>query len=147
MSLTTSPFIPVMVRPAHGTMLSAATPVPVCRTTGALTLATLKTFFPAATGGLEFSLFDFHRTALKKRIFRFDLQSGSGNASSVSGDLPRRRGVQFLALLKVFNIFSAGNVLAARFQPSLRGHFWVGAVLCSEQLWGQPGNILVSNEK
>jgi len=50
MSLTTSPFIPVMVRPAHGTMLSAATPVPVCRTTGALTLATLKTFFPAATG-------------------------------------------------------------------------------------------------
>jgi len=50
MSMTTSPFIPVMVRPAHGTMLSAATPVPVCRTTGALTLATLKTFFPAATG-------------------------------------------------------------------------------------------------
>ena len=44
-------------------------------------------------------------------------------------------------------MFSAGNVLAARFQPSLRGHFWVGAVLCSEQLWGQPGNILVSNEK
>jgi len=44
------PFLPVMVRPAQGTSLVAATPVPVCRNTGALPVATLRTFFPAATG-------------------------------------------------------------------------------------------------
>lgn len=44
------PFLPVMVRPAQGTSLVAATAVPVCRSTGALSAATLRTFFPAATG-------------------------------------------------------------------------------------------------
>jgi len=44
------PFLPVMVRPAQGTSLVAATPVPVCRSTGALPVVTLRTFFPAATG-------------------------------------------------------------------------------------------------
>ena len=44
------PFLPVMVRPAQATSLVAATAVPVCRSTGALPLVTLRTFFPAATG-------------------------------------------------------------------------------------------------
>jgi len=44
------PFLPVMVRPAQATSLVAATAVPVCRSTGALPVVTLRTFFPAATG-------------------------------------------------------------------------------------------------
>ena len=92
------PFLPVMVRPAQATSLVAATAVPVCRSTGALPVVTLRTFFPAATGKVW--AWNPHETNLNDRLvffydfpYRLTIQYGSRDASCASGDLFRWRGV------------------------------------------------------